>query len=52
MRIEHPMGLMDVTVKFDRGQSGFAFHSAGVTRTARMIARGEVMIPSQIWDGA
>ena len=52
MRIEHPMGLMNVTVKFDRSQSGFAFHSAGVTRTARMIARGEVMIPSQIWDGA
>ena len=46
MRIEHPMGLMDVRVKFAQTPDGFDFQSAGVTRTARLIARGEVMIPS------
>lgn len=44
MQIEHPMGLMDVRVKYDTAE-GFAFLSAGVTRTARLIARGEVMVP-------
>ena len=49
--IEHPMGTMDVLVKFDNGSEGFQFQSAGVTRTARLIARGEVMVPSDIWSG-
>ena len=51
VQIEHPMGMMDVSVTFNRDKNGFTFHSAGVTRTARMIARGEVMIPTQIWSG-
>ena len=51
VRIEHPMGLMDVLVKFARGPDGFDFQSAGVTRTARLIARGEVMVPRNVWNG-
>ena len=47
MQIEHPMGMMDVRVKYDTSD-GFAFLSAGVTRTARLIARGEVMVPEGI----
>ena len=46
MQIEHPVGKMDVTVKFARTGDGFQFHSAGVVRTARLIARGEVMVPA------
>ncbi|NIZ09559.1 4-oxalomesaconate tautomerase [Pseudooceanicola sp. HF7] len=49
--IEHPIGVMEVRVKFSDGPEGFAFHSAGVTRTARMIARGEVMVPASVWSG-
>jgi 4-oxalomesaconate tautomerase len=45
--IEHPMGQMDVTVKYTRTNDRFEFHSAGVVRTARLIARGEVMVPSE-----
>ena len=45
--IEHPMGTMDVRVGYER--EPFAFVSAGVTRTARLIARGEVMVPGEIW---
>lgn len=50
IRIEHPMGAMDVLV--DYAAEPFAFHSAGVTRTARLIARGEVLVPGAIWAGA
>ncbi len=50
VRIEHPMGLMDVHVRYGT-EDGFSFHSAGVTRTARLIARGEVMVPASVWPG-
>ncbi|MEL7260426.1 MAG: 4-oxalomesaconate tautomerase [Pseudomonadota bacterium] len=49
--LEHPMGTMDVLVQFENGADGFQFISAGVTRTARLLARGEVMVPKSIWDG-
>ncbi len=48
--IEHPMGIMEVRVRYE--QSPFEFLSAGVTRTARLIARGEVLIPQSVWQGA
>ncbi|HSF64153.1 MAG TPA: 4-oxalomesaconate tautomerase [Paracoccaceae bacterium] len=51
MMIEHPMGQMDVTVKYTRTNDRFDFHSAGVVRTARLIARGEVMVPSSVDAG-
>jgi 2-methylaconitate cis-trans-isomerase PrpF len=46
--IEHPVGTMEVLVQYQTDP--FAFVSAGVTRTARMIARGEVMVPDQVWN--
>ncbi len=50
--IEHPVGQMDVTVSFSRTDNGFEFHSAGVVRTARLIARGEVLVPASVFrDG-
>lgn len=46
MRIEHPMGIIEVTVDYDgSGPDGFSLKSAGLIRTARLIARGEVMVP-------
>jgi 4-oxalomesaconate tautomerase len=49
MRIEHPMGLIEVTVDYDGdGPDGFRLKSAGLVRTARLIARGEVMVPSRL----
>ncbi|MGI9418854.1 MAG: 4-oxalomesaconate tautomerase [Geminicoccaceae bacterium] len=48
MSIEHPVGAMDVTVNFERGDDGLRFTSAGVVRTARLIARGDVMVPAGI----
>lgn len=51
IRIEHPMGVMDVVVNFSRLGDDFEFHSAGVVRTARMIARGEVLVPAHLMEG-
>ncbi|MEM8951510.1 MAG: 4-oxalomesaconate tautomerase [Pseudomonadota bacterium] len=48
VKIEHPMGEMAVTVDYERGDDGLDFRSAGVVRTARLIARGEVMVPDGI----
>lgn len=48
IRIEHPLGEMEVRVKYEAGPEGFRFVSAGVTRSARLIARGEVMVPASI----
>ena len=30
---------------------GFDLRSAGIMRTARLLARGEAMVPSHVWPG-
>ncbi len=52
VRLEHPAGFMDVTVDYTVGPEGFALRSAGLVRTARLIARGEVMVPAAAFAGA
>ncbi len=49
--IEHPGGVIDVTVDYETGPGGFALKSAGLLRTARLLARGEVMVPASVWAG-
>jgi len=49
--IEHPGGVIDVTVDYENGPDGFTLNSAGLLRTARLLARGEVMVPASVWDG-
>jgi 4-oxalomesaconate tautomerase len=49
--LEHPSGVIDVTVDYSDGPEGFQLNSAGLLRTARLLARGEVMVPSRIWAG-
>ena len=51
VRIEHPAGEIAVTVSFDSGPNGITLRSAGVVRTARLLARGEVMVPASVWGG-
>jgi 2-methylaconitate cis-trans-isomerase PrpF len=48
MLIEHPAGTIEVTVDYEIGPEGFELRSAGLIRTARLIARGEVMVPARI----
>ncbi|MCJ8520892.1 4-oxalomesaconate tautomerase [Pseudorhizobium tarimense] len=50
--IEHPSGTFDVRVDFKSKDQGIEILSAGVVRTARLLARGEVMVPEAVWSGA
>ena len=49
--IEHPSGRIQVTIDSEMVSDEFVLHSAGLVRTARLLARGEVMVPQQIWPG-
>ena len=49
--IEHPSGAIDVTIDYENGADGFALRSAGLLRTARLLARGEVFVPRSVWQG-
>ena len=45
VEIEHPLGKLEVTVDYARDGDAIDFRSAGLVRTARLIARGEVLVP-------
>jgi 2-methylaconitate cis-trans-isomerase PrpF len=47
--IEHPSGQIEVIVDYTLESDGFRLHSAGLLRTARKLAAGEVFIPAGIW---
>ena len=49
--IEHPSGSIEVTVDYAPGATPFTISTAGLIRTARLLARGEVMIPRHVWNG-
>lgn len=46
--IEHPLGTLEVTVDYARDGEALEFRSAGLVRTARLIARGEVLVPRTV----
>lgn len=47
--LEHASGTIDVLVDYDMTDTGITLNSAGLIRTARLLARGEVMIPKGVW---
>lgn len=49
--IEHPSGQIEVTADYSSGHSGFSLRSAGLLRTARLLASGNLMVPSRVWAG-
>ena len=50
VKIGHPGGEIDVTVDYTLTEDGFRLRSAGILRTTRLLARGEVLIPRSIWQ--
>lgn len=48
--LEHATGQIDVLVVFEIGEGGINLRSAGLVRTARLLARGDLMIPHEIWS--
>ena len=49
--IEHPTGFFTVDLEVT-GQAPFRVTRSALLRTARMLMRGEVLVPSTIWSGA
>lgn len=49
--LEHPSGTIDVDVAFENTEAGFTVISAGLVRTARKLAAGEVFVPASVWSG-
>ncbi len=47
--IEHPTGSIDVLAEYDLSDDGFTLISAGLIRTARKLADGNLYIPASIW---
>ncbi len=50
MRLEHPMGILDVIMETRDGDAGFEVASAGLVRTARKLAAGELFVPASVWS--
>ena len=49
--LEHASGMIDVLVDHELEPEGIKLNSAGLVRTARLLAKGEVMVPRRIWGG-
>ena len=49
--LEHPCGEIAVLVDYERGGNGFEVRSAGLVRTARKLAAGDLFVPASVWDG-
>ena len=47
--IEHPSGSIDVLAEYDLSDDGFTLISAGLIRTARKLADGNLFVPASIW---
>ena len=50
--VEHPTGFFTVNLDVDRSGAGPVVRRAALLRTARLLMRGHVMIPSSVWAGA
>jgi 4-oxalomesaconate tautomerase len=49
--IEHPTGFFSVELDVRADGGSFAVTRSALLRTARMLMRGEVLVPSSIWAG-
>lgn len=50
--VEHPTGSFTVEVEVDEGGEALAVvRRAALLRTARLLMKGEVMIPASVWSG-
>ncbi len=48
--LEHPSGTIEVLVDFSN-EDGFSLNAAGLVRTARKLADGNIYVPRSAWDG-
>jgi 4-oxalomesaconate tautomerase len=51
IEVEHPTGFFTVTIEVESSGDGFAVTRSALLRTARLLMRGEVLVPGSVWDG-
>jgi 4-oxalomesaconate tautomerase len=51
IEVEHPTGFFTVTIEVATSGGDFAVTRSALLRTARLLMRGEVLVPGSIWDG-
>ncbi|MHB1208677.1 MAG: 4-oxalomesaconate tautomerase [Acidimicrobiales bacterium] len=49
VKVEHPTGYFDVAMEVDYEQNQLHVRSSALLRTARLLMRGDVFIPSSVW---
>jgi 4-oxalomesaconate tautomerase len=49
IEVEHPTGFFTVTIEVSLGDGGPAVTRSALLRTARLLMRGEVMVPASVW---
>ena len=49
--LHHPMGIMQVVIDYELDALGFRHKSAGLSRTARKLAEGQLFVPANVWEG-
>lgn len=49
--IEHASGRIDVTATYGLENGNFHLETAGLLRTARLLAKGMLMVPGSVWPG-
>jgi 4-oxalomesaconate tautomerase len=50
VEVEHPTGFFTVTIDVTRTGGTFSVTRSALLRTARLLMRGEVLIPSSVWE--
>ena len=49
--VEHPTGFFTVSLDVDRSAAVPDVRRAALLRTARLLMRGEVLVPASVWSG-
>jgi 4-oxalomesaconate tautomerase len=52
IEVEHPTGFFTVTIDVKHEAGGPVVTRSALLRTARLLMRGEVMVPSSVWSPA
>ncbi len=50
VKLEHPMGMMDVIIDYTLSDGIFTHKSAGLVRTCRKLAEGNLFVPKSVWQ--
>jgi 4-oxalomesaconate tautomerase len=50
LQVEHPSGYFDITMKVRTSGADVEVTSAALLRTARLLMRGEVLVPHAVWS--